>query len=808
VAPDSREDARVLARPRVVRVRAEGEWLEGALVRWAPEALLHEAGARDVRPASDIEALLDEVGDAAVTDASGSARLPESDQRVCVSARRGELFTYATLEPGGSEPVLLTLSADHTVEIQVVDLSGRPVGDVPVGISVSLPRDEERQWRSRTRPADGIAELAHAQVLLEGALQRGTVFAELLLPHVRRPDDPEGVSRVAFSNDPWPGRPLQLVLPATGSVTVRLLDASGAPLARPARVALSHATVNDGPATTRERVFVEETVQGVARFRHVGLGLQLAVTAEPVEELLPKTVVVLGPQAAGQSVDVPLRLEDRWPVLVGRLVDEGGRALPERSVSVLARMAGRRTARASFVSDGAGRFRCAIDLRGVDAPPSLALLAAATATDAARTADVALPVPGPDGLDLGEVELRVAVRIASGRVVDGANEPVEGASVRAEVGERDERGRMRWAHADSMQPSVSDGAGRFEVRGFAPATGEVRLIATKPGWIDTGPVMALPGAEDLVLRLERTSAVAGRLLLGQGVEPGLLQVRAFWLRPDPLGGELRRNSAGTLEGGGAFEIANVPPGRVDVEVTLAGMGRPLEVVRDVLVRGGEVARDRRLDPLDLTGDLFAYRIEVVDGLGQPVSSGYVATCNEAGGSPGMAHALRNGAATVIALQPTVDLEVRAPGHATLELAGVDGDRLVVLEPALRVRMRLADDVRLPRSPVVLQAKLVPAGGGGRFRLFDGARSLGWSTATTAGGGTFGSEREITALVGRLGPQELHFVLATRGTGSDGDRIVPPATGLRIVIGPEDDDRVLVVAPSQEAYEQALVEIGG
>jgi hypothetical protein len=327
------------------------------------------------------------------------------------------------------------------------------------------------------------------------------------------------------------------------------------------------------------------------------------------------------------------------------------------------------------------------------------------------------------------------------------------------------------------------------------------------------PVQVQLGAENVVLRLTKSGSLKGALLLDDRVEPRLFQVRAFWSHVDALGSELRRNSSAQVEAGGAFEIANVAPGLVDVEITLAATGQPLELVSGVLVTGGEVTHDPQLDPIDLTDDVFAYRIEVADDEGRPVTNGYVATEGPSNQSR-MAYAIRNGAAIVLAFERFVDLEVSSPGHTTLLLTGVDGDRQVMLDPALSVRLRLADDVCLPRSPVVLQAKLIPAAGGNRpqpdaFQVFDGNKSVGWASPWTMGiENTFGPSREISALVTQPGRQMLHFMLTTRGSGSESSRNVPAAPEIRIELGQDDAGKVFTVAPIAEQYERALRELDG
>jgi hypothetical protein len=815
-APAADPTSAVPAVPLVVQVRSGdgGMPLEGATVRWATLQRMREA--REAQPGArnaDVEKLLERVGTATLSDANGEARVPRLGERLRVSARHGELFTYAMLRGDETEPVPLELDQDRSVEILVVDGAGRAREGVPVAVSVALPRGDDERWRGETRE-DGIAELAHAQVELAGVFQRGTVFAELVLPMAVDADDPLVVPRVAFDDQPWPSRPLRLVLPPTGGVTVRLLAESGEPYVQRARVELSLVDRNpDMTARQRNsRTFSREAEQGVASFSYVGVDLELRVNARSFDELRPVTDTVTGPLRAGQVVEVPLRFEQRWPVLVGRLLDEGGMPLAERSVEVRLQSGGNERGTHEFVSDSEGRFRCTIESRGVLRELTLELLAAKDDADVARTKALELATLPPEDVDLGDVVLEPAGLIAAGIVLDAADEPVEGAGVQAQFGLTDGRGRMRWDSARSALGATSGADGRFELRGITQPE-ELRLVASKRGWTDAGPVASRLGAEDVVLRLSRSGALEGALLLNPGVEPGLFQVRASWSQVDAYGGDLRRNASTRVEGSGRFVIDNVAPGRVGVEIALAGTGRRFDLIEGLLVTSGETMRDPRLNPVDLSDDVFAYEIAVLDGARRPVESGFVATTERSNRNTRMAYAIRGGVASVLAFARQVDLEISAPGHSTLFVQGVDGDREVVLDPAFSVRLHLAEHVRLPRSPVVLQAKLLAATGGRRqsdvFQIFDGGQAVGWSSPWTMGPeNTFGPSREIAALVTRPGRQRLHLVLATRANGTERTQTVPPIAGLEIDVGPDDAGKEFMVAPSPGPYEQALRELDG
>jgi len=438
------------------------------------------------------------------------------------------------------------------------------------------------------------------------------------------------------------------------------------------------------------------------------------------------------------------------------------------------------------------------------------LLADPSSTDVGRAGTHAVADLPPEDVDLGDVKLEPAGLIAAGVVLDGADAPIEGANVQAQFGNADPRGRMRWDRARSALAATSGADGRFEVRGIPQPDG-LRLVASKRGWNDEGPVEARLGSDEVVLRLAKSGSLQGTVMLNPGVEPSLFQVRASWSQFEASGEELRRNASARVDSDGAFTINEVAPGQASVEITLSGTGRRLELIEGVFVTSGEATRDPRLNPIDLSDDVFVYKIDVLDGAHQPVESGYVAT-NERSRNSRMAYAIRQGSAMVMAFQRAVDLEISAPGHSTLLLKGVDGDREVVLDPAFTVKLHLAEHVKLPRSPIVLQAKLTPSTGNRRsdvIQIFEGGQAVGWSNPWMMGPeNSFGLSREITVLVTQPGRQRLSFVLSIPGQGPEGLHNVPPVPGLEITTTAENAGTVYNVAPHGEYYEQALRELGG
>jgi hypothetical protein len=230
-----------------------------------------------------------------------------------------------------------------------------------------------------------------------------------------------------------------------------------------------------------------------------------------------------------------------------------------------------------------------------------------------------------------------------------------------------------------------------------------------------------------------------------------------------------------------------------------------------------VARDPRLAPLDLTSEVYAYEIEVVDTALQPVSGGSVSVVAKGRdrGRP-MAFAISAGLARLITLESLVDVVVAAPGFRSALVRGVHTDRQVMLEAATLVRLRLAGGIALPQPPLYLRAKLIPAGlqkknrKGNDTQIFQNGEWVGTSNPYLLDdSNTFGPSRELRILVSDPGPYSVHFeVLEQRPSGGTRSQALRGGKPRQLQVDASDAGRTIEVAPPREAYERALQRLSG
>ena len=178
---------------------------------------------------------------------------------------------------GGGEPgpVVLELTPDPPVRVRVVGEDGRPVAGVPVVLyppeNSEDGLDDEGGPRAITGP-DGIAELRARE--RRGPLRSGAFVALVILAR-EQVEAPVDLAQL-------PVEPIELRLPPTGSVAVRLVDPRGEPWKDRSElhVGLSKRTRAEiGEAVGRIDALHATTSDGEELFEHVGLGIELSAWA-------------------------------------------------------------------------------------------------------------------------------------------------------------------------------------------------------------------------------------------------------------------------------------------------------------------------------------------------------------------------------------------------------------------------------------------------------------------------------------------------------------------------------------------------
>jgi hypothetical protein len=326
-----------------------------------------------------------------------------------------------------------------------------------------------------------------------------------------------------------------------------------------------------------------------------------------------------------------------------------------------------------------------------------------------------LPEGRPKNVDLGLVSLSEPGCVAHGRVLDDLGQPVAAAEVHVSPTS------LAMAHADEAERdrmldlhefiARSDQTGGFVAYGpIVPR--QIRVSARAPGVVPGADETAVNGGAIKVdVFVSRVGAIQGRLLLrkpadarwceafvasssrfpnGQDEPPVLEQGVTF-------GGEERVE----IGSDGGFLLRDVEPGSraVVVELRTSGGYSP-RLVRGVTVVPG---RTTMLDPIDVTGSRFPRYVPIV-----PVdASGFVQSQNAPfevdrdGRRQGRADRWDNHEILIHDGFNVFDVVVE--GYRSRRVEGVDGARLVPLEPGIAVGV----EIEMRRSIDGARVVLVP-----------------------------------------------------------------------------------------------------
>jgi protocatechuate 3,4-dioxygenase beta subunit len=207
---------------------------------------------------------------------------------------------------------------------------------------------------------------------------------------------------------------------------------------------------------------------------------------------------------------------------------------------------------------------------------------------------VEVPEPPEDG-DLGSVSLQSGAEIA-GRVVDSDGKPLAAVEVKAT-----ERDMFSWRGDDGVEATTGAG-GRFVLRDLAPGT-RLDLMLTATGFVlETVPGVVAPPERPLVVELTHTATVAGRVVdgFGAGIARARVEVKDVAADAPRI---TRGPTSGVATAGedGRFVVEGATPGTMEL---VAGAdefqtseplvleltpGERREGLRLVLARGGSLA---------------------------------------------------------------------------------------------------------------------------------------------------------------------------------------------------------------------------
>lgn len=663
--------------------------VHGAVVRHGTirfeDSTTEEAEELVAQSHRDIEVFLERTGGETTTDAEGRCRVPlPGPTGLWITARAdssfGSLFLPPTRDP--SRERILEVGPDHTLRVLAVDVDGRPAAGIRIG---SKPRNAAGAefWQIGVTGPEGRLEIAHAQTRMPNGQAPGVLDLFALVP---------GRRGAAVAVD-WAAPPPEVVLhlPATGSVTVRVLEADGTPIdirysdRRRVRLAAFAAPVNDANEPSSPSIDLPGEAEigpgGVASFAHVGLDRYLIAGFDT----MASQPSFAGPTAGRMHVEVALRRDPGHVVVTGRLLDVDGEPLAHRRIEMCCAPEVRGTFRTRTAEDA--RFRLDLGAGAVGAGRILRIDLLPASRPGKGVELPACTLRAGDN-DLGDIAVAAPRLVVAGRVVREAGvHPTERPPLHVErrIGDRwfelPGSGAFAWPEVD-----------RFELRQVVPEGAVLRLAVANGSWQPVAPIEFTAGATDLAVTLVASASVSATFLIDEAT-PHLLQFALtrsaphdasgpppVWGRGWPMSSAFGREPAGTV----CQVWSGLPAGTYRLTVRCRGEDRDLVAIDSIALRSGPCA-DPRLQSIDLRGRARSLHVRVRDEDGRVPSDAIVVPVHD--GNRLEAFEVRDGSVQLPVSGPT-DLLVIAPGRRVQRLPRLSMDADVTLSPAGEVRIRV------------------------------------------------------------------------------------------------------------------------
>jgi hypothetical protein len=706
-------DGRTLAAPleegRAVRVVSalDGSVMASARVTWLG---LSEVGSwKHFVPGDflgsymrweDPEAELLADGASFVADENGCLFLPAEDG--LVMGRRGELFLMRELCDGGTEPIVLALSTDTSVDVRVLGAGGGPVAGVDIWLVQDFGAWVEAGYLGTSPVEGGAVRCAHLGARLraerDGLVETLDPDAALSIVAGVLAREPVAAS---IDLDHPPSSRIDLVMPQVGSVVVRGPSVGGVPVEEDVSLAIKGVRGLHKGLYEECEVASGPLLDGVASFENIELGMELVAGVYGS----PSTLVFTGPRRPGEVVSISLESTAPRFLFTIRVLGERGEPLPEGmrfelSMGVTSEQ-GTLYEDERWVTLGPdGNLqvpvfdwpRAAAGHRGWI---SLVSIGAEPKWEGGRS----LPGVLVSGLNrVGDLRISREPLLAEGVVLDGRGLGVAGVWVRA-VGISGS-GESTW-DVEELAAGRSGARGEFWLYGGATQEMSLRCVSDDYEWdrIDS----FAPGAKGLELHMWDVGGLRGSVELPSGFSPERLDVWAAREAPAVRPEAARAWSQSVLRDG-SFEFPWLPAGSYRVLVFSADQNGSLHDVHGVQVRLGETTEDPRLQGLS-AGEFEAWDLEFVDSKGDPIPEGYVAWAESGnlGGSDDFGSWFHSGDCRLNVPFPAIDIEVESPAFWPLRRSGVAGSTTLEM-------------TRLPQVRLVLDGAGLPDLGALRFDL--------------------------------------------------------------------------------------------
>ncbi len=417
--------------------------------------------------------------------------------------------------------------------------------------------------------------------------------------------------------------PVRLVVPATGSLTVRIVEPDGETSERPGRVLLS----KDLKYSIGGEVHsYAEVIDGVARFPMVALGCQYKMTFLSPQTGVQWETTAQGPVAPNEQTVGEIRGAFA-PSIRGRITSSAGpfgdwSKVPALYFFVLDAER-KELQRINFRAQPDGSFEISMDPEAVAGKEISLQLAGYAWTDEElrpRWNGNGMRTLEPGVCELGSIQVDWVLDRVRGRVVDSQGDPVKGAYVSVQAD------RWKFSHSDK-----TDSNGEFNIQAVLPTK---TLLTVSKSLGEPEQQIEVKVSEDKVHRIVLKSYAR---MSGKFTAPTLSNGNYYSLKVvhhEP-GKRVERPRTAWLETDkGRYELDGIPEGIHLVQIML-GKASILEIP-NVQFKAGESCLDARIVDIDLTDHLSRWQFKFQDSNGKPLErvfctingpEGQVASCD-------------------------------------------------------------------------------------------------------------------------------------------------------------------------------------
>ena len=661
------------------------------------------------------------------TDTNGVCTIPSASTASVVVVRLDDLFAKAYVPPAQNGSMTVLLAPDHDLVVTALTADKRPAADVQVMMFNSKVGLKETKVLGRTG-ADGRLHRRHIQTMVAWGNLASFIGVGAGIEAVRADVDILAVPRVEVT----------LQMPPSGTITVELQDASGAPYdlrgQTPPFVTYSMQAERDSRDTPGRRApgQRDQRIRLDAKGR---LLIQNVVLGQFYELRIPafKRQPLIGPGPTPENLDVvvPIRVSGSYVTVRGRAVDSDGTPITNAEFVASFRMQGG----ATYRTNADGVF--VISLSFVQPGHSIAATGAIRADVRKMLASKRLGSHGPaltcliaDGLiaragmnELGDVTFAPPPLVLSGRLV--VSKELESTQkvhwVIQEENTHPQRGRFAedWIRASSAFTIWHDGR-RFEVRGSVAKRRKLRIQFQEDAHRAREPIEFAVGTKNLEIHLEEGGTVTATMLASTAAPNRSMAGSKYRVRLAIEGaGPARTSQSGSrqqamadqsrLRGTGEGKLAatwrSLDPGVYRLTVDSAVTNERLVAIGGIRVTRGPV-RDERLVNIDLLSKTREIEITVKDPAGQELTdaNARVLICSGPDSAWTTQH-LTNGKLKFRIARP-VKIRILAKGYRRGSRDDVGANEEIQLERAPKLRLDVRWPLDIPDG-VVSQIRLVP-----------------------------------------------------------------------------------------------------